>query len=80
VRVHVVLGRAGWSPSATAPGDVELRKAQQREIEERQLMAVERRERAGEAELRTLDARLRDLDAEMKAVVGQLRSAGYLQR
>ncbi len=80
VRVHLLLGSAGWIPSLTATRDVELRKAQQREIEERQLMAVERRERAGEAELRMLNARLRDLDAEMKAVVGQLRSVGYLQR
>jgi len=80
IRVEVVLGGAWSSVPAACADDVEMRKAQQREIEQRQLMAVERRERAGEAELRTLDARLRDLDADMKTVVGQLSRSGYLQR
>ncbi len=80
VRVHVVLGDPIALGTAVGTDDAELRKSQQREIEQRQLMAVERRERAAAAELRTLNARLRDFDAEMKAVVGQLKRAGYLQR
>ena len=78
VRVHVAPA-AGRTVDRGAGDRLAVRKARQREIEERQLMAVERQERAADAQLRTLRGRLRDLDAEVKSVRDQLRRAGYLQ-
>jgi hypothetical protein len=80
VRAQAVLGRPMTVRASVSKDSAELREAQQREIEHRQLMAVGRRERAAAAELRTLTASLRDFDADMKGVVGQLKRAGYLQR
>src|ERR1019366_9570165 len=54
------------------------RTARLRDIEQRQLMAITRREHAADAELRALDARLQTLKAHQKAVIGELRQHGYL--
>ena len=49
-----------------------------RDIEQRQLMAIRRRERDADAELRALSARLEALAARQRAVVNELQQHGYL--
>ena len=80
IRVPVALG---CSERPFAAGDAEptaaVRQARVRDIENRQLMAVQRRERAGDEELRALSAELRTFTAREHAVVHELQQHGYLQ-
>lgn len=49
-----------------------------RDIENRQLMAIQRRERAADQELRALSAGLETLAARRQKVVHELQQHGYL--
>jgi sulfide:quinone oxidoreductase len=79
VRVPVALG-CSESPSVRPGAQIstEEQLARLRDIENRQLMAVRRRERAADAELRALSARLETLRAHEQAVVQELQRHGYL--
>jgi sulfide:quinone oxidoreductase len=79
VRVPVALGcseRPSVRPGAQISPEEQL--ARLRDIDNRQLMAVRRRERAADAELRALSARLETLRAHERAVVQELQRHGYL--
>jgi FixJ family two-component response regulator len=56
----------------------QIRAARLRDIENRQLMAIQRRERAADAELRDLNARLQTLTANEQRVIHELQQHGYL--
>ena len=79
VRVPVVLGQDTTLPRT---GDVvvddEVRNARRRDLENRQLMAVERCEREAAEELRTLSSGLDALAVQERQVVASLRQHGYL--
>jgi sulfide:quinone oxidoreductase len=79
IRAPVALGCIG-TPSVSAGGEVsaEVRTARLRDIEDRQLMAMRRREAQADAELRALDAELRTLTAHQEQVIHELRRHGYL--
>ena len=80
IRVPVPLGR---SPEAAvtprAPVSDDVRRARIRDIENRQLMAVRRREREADAELRALSTRLDALAAHQQQVIRELQQHGYLR-
>jgi hypothetical protein len=79
VRVPVALGCSErTSVTAGAQISAEERIARVRDIDNRQLMAVRRKERAADAELRALSARLETLRAHEQAVVQELQRHGYL--
>jgi hypothetical protein len=79
VRVPVALGCSERpSVSTGAQSSAEERLARLRDIENRQLMAVRRTERAADAELRALSAGLETLRAHERAVVQELQRHGYL--
>ena len=79
IRAPIVLGCSG-SSSLHAGEEVsaEVRSARLRDIENRQLMAVERRERAADAEVRALSAELKTLAARQQEVIRELQRHGYL--
>jgi sulfide:quinone oxidoreductase len=79
VRVPIALG-CSERPSVRTGGQIsaEERRARLRDIDNRQLMAVRRRERAADAEIRTLSTRLETLRAHEHAVVQELQRHGYL--
>lgn len=81
VRAPVALG-CSERPSVTAPvaesDDPGLRAARIRDIANRQLLAVERREREAEAEVRALSAGLRVLADHQQEAIKELREHGYL--
>ncbi len=80
IRVPVALGCSGQSfPARDAEPTPAERHARVRDIENRQLMAVERRERAGDEELRALSGELREFSAREHAVEHELQQHGYLQ-
>ncbi len=79
IRAPIALGCSGSSslrPDTGATPDV--RTARLRDIENRQLMAVERREREANAELRALSAGLQTLSSRQKEVIRELQRHGYL--
>jgi sulfide:quinone oxidoreductase len=79
IRAPVVLGRsleASVTPGAPVSDDV--RRARIRDIENRQLMAVRRREREADAELRALSSRLDALAAHQQQAIRELQQHGYL--
>jgi hypothetical protein len=79
IRTPVALG-CSERHSAGAGGEVsaDVRAARLRDIDNRQLMAVRRRERAAVAELRTLSAKLETLTAHQQEVIHELQRHGYL--
>lgn len=79
IRAPVAMGCNG-RPSVSAGAEVsaEVRTARLRDIENRQLMAIRRRERAADAELRALDAELQTLTAHQQEVIRELQRHGYL--
>ncbi len=78
--IHAPVALGCSEPTVGAGTEVTAvdRTARLRDIEQRQLMAITRREHAADAELRALDARLQTLKAHQKAVIGELRQHGYL--
>jgi hypothetical protein len=78
VQVPIALGCS--EPSVRTGGEVsaEEQRARLRDIDNRQLMAVRRRERAADAEIRALSARLETLRAHEHVVVQELQRHGYL--
>jgi sulfide:quinone oxidoreductase len=80
VRVPVALGCSehGFVDSS-AESSAAVRHARVRDIENRQLMAVQRRERAGDEELSALGAELQAFTAREHAVIHELQQHGYLQ-
>jgi sulfide:quinone oxidoreductase len=68
------------SAIADTDGEVtaDIRAARLRDLENRQLMAVARRERAVDDELRALDAKLRALRARERKAISELKRHGYL--
>ncbi len=80
IRVPVALG-CNERPSVSAGAQVsaEVRTARLRDIDNRQLMAVRRRERAAAAELRALSAELQTLTAHQREVIRELQRHGYLR-
>lgn len=79
IRVPVALAGPDTPASFDGPVSADARAAQRRDIENRQLMAVHRREREADAELRSLGARLQSLKREQDAAIGELKEHGYLQ-
>jgi sulfide:quinone oxidoreductase len=79
IRVPVALG-CSERPSVSAGAQVsaEVRTARLRDIENRQLMAVRRREREAAAELRALGAKLQTLTARQQETIRELERHGYL--
>jgi hypothetical protein len=57
----------------------DVRTARRRDIDNRQLMAVQRRKRAADAELRALSARLQMLTAHQQEAIHELQQHGYLR-
>ena len=80
IRAPVALGCSEKS-YVSAGGEVtaEIRNARLRDIENRQLMAVQRNERAADAELRALSAGLETLRAHQQEVIRELQRHGYLR-
>jgi hypothetical protein len=80
IRAPVALGCSRQhSPGAGAELSAEVRRARMRDIENRQLMAIQRRERDAEAELRALSSRLETLGTQQQEVIHELRRHGYLR-
>jgi len=80
IRVPVALGTAQQSAPLAAPEvTAEIRAARLRDVENRQLMAVARREREADEELRALSTRLQALAASQQKVMRELRQHGYLR-
>ena len=71
----VAIGHQVSTPAAI---DADTRKARLHDIENRQSMAVRRREAEAEAELRTLSSDLRALSERQEATIKELRKNGYL--
>lgn len=67
------LGEDGSEP------DAEERMSRLRDIDNRQLMAVARREREADAELRALSGRLETLAESQEQAIRELRAHGYLR-
>jgi sulfide:quinone oxidoreductase len=80
IRAPVALG-CGGQPTFNTATEVTAatRAARLRDIENRQLMAVRRRERDADAELRAMSARLQTLAANEQQVVRELQHHGYLR-
>ncbi len=80
IRVPVALG-CSERPSVNAGAQVSagVRTARLRDIENRQLMAVRRRELEAAAELRALRAKLQTLTAHHEEVIRELQRHGYLR-
>jgi sulfide:quinone oxidoreductase len=79
IRVPVALG-CNHTPSVTARDEVtnEVRVARQRDIENRQLLAVKRRERAANAQIRAMDTELHTLAEHQQEAIRELKQHGYL--
>lgn len=79
IRTPVALGCSErHSAGAGREVSADVRAARLRDIDNRQLMAVRRRERAAAAELRTLSAKLETLTAHQQEVIHELQRHGYL--
>lgn len=80
IRVPVVLGHDDRAlRSSVIEADEATRKARSRDLENRQLMAVERREHEAAEELREMSSGLEALAAHARHVEGSLRQHGYLR-
>ena len=80
IRAPIALGCSEHAAGALgAPVSDEVRRARVRDIDNRQLMAVRRREQAADAELRVLSARLDALAAHQQQVIRELQQHGYLR-
>jgi sulfide:quinone oxidoreductase len=79
IRVPVALAAPSSASSVDGPVSADTRSAQRRDIENRQLMAVRRRERQADTELRSLGARLQALKSEQEDTIRELKEHGYLQ-
>jgi hypothetical protein len=80
IRAPVALGCSDTAPvAARGPISAEDRNARVRDIENRQLMAIRRRERAAESQLRALSAQLQTLAAHQQEVIRELQHQGYLR-
>ncbi len=85
IRVPVALDCSGQPssgegmPGASGPPSPEDRAARLRDIEQRQLMALSRRERSAEADLRELSTRLQTLESSQEKAIRELRKHGYLR-
>lgn len=79
IRTPIALG-CSPAPAKDASPTVgpELRASRLRDIENRQLMAVHRREESADLELRSLDAELRSLAKHQQQAIGELQQHGYL--
>ncbi len=80
VHVPIALGCDSASPvgSAAPPGD-DVRTARLRDLENRQLLAIRRRELDAAAEVRDLSSRLGELAERQRKAIAQLRGHGYLR-
>jgi len=80
IRAPVALG-CSERPAVGAGAEVsaDVRTARRRDIDNRQLMAVQRRKRAADAELRALSARLQMLTAHQHEAIHELQQHGYLR-
>ena len=79
VRATVALGCTELPRPPVTPGEeAELRTARMRDIANRQVLAVERREREAEADLRAMSAGLQTLSAHQREAIEELRRHGYL--
>lgn len=80
VRAPVALGCSGrHTPATCTPLSADVRAARLRDIDNRQLLAIRRRERAAEEELRSLSAGLQTLAAHQRQTVRELQRHGYLR-
>ncbi|HUN79427.1 MAG TPA: FAD/NAD(P)-binding oxidoreductase [Solirubrobacteraceae bacterium] len=80
VRVPIALGCSGRETAATStPVSADVRTARLQDIDNRQLLAIRRRERDAEAELRSLSAGLRELAAGQRQTIRELQRHGYLR-
>ncbi len=80
IRAPVALGCSGsTSTSAQRDASPEVQAARLRDIENRQIMAVGRRERAADDELRALRTGLQSFEAHEREVVRELQRHGYLR-
>jgi sulfide:quinone oxidoreductase len=80
IRVPVAFGRDGALAAQTGAVITEAAlQARLRDIENRQLMAVQRLEHEAAAEVRELGAGLRTLAADERHVIDMLRGQGYLR-
>ncbi|HYB22508.1 MAG TPA: FAD/NAD(P)-binding oxidoreductase [Solirubrobacteraceae bacterium] len=80
IRAPVVLGCSGrHTPATSTPVSADVRAARLRDIENRQLLAIRRRELAAEAELRSLSAGLQTLATRQQQTVRELQQHGYLR-
>jgi sulfide:quinone oxidoreductase len=80
VHVPVALG-CDLEPAAGAapPPSEDVRAARLRDLENRQLLAIRRRELAADAEVRELSARLGALRQHQRKAIAELRRHGYLR-
>jgi len=79
IRAPVALGCSAGSPAgAVAEVSAEVRTARLRDIDNRQLMTIRRRELAADAQLRALETRLKTLDTHQQEAIKELRQHGYL--
>lgn len=79
IRVPVAMAGLDSPSRVDGPVSAAARAAQRRDIENRQLMAVRRREREADTELRSLGTRLQSLKREQEATIRELKKHGYLQ-
>jgi sulfide:quinone oxidoreductase len=79
IRLPVALD-CNHTPSVTAGDEVtpEVRAARQRDIENRQLLAVKRRERAANVQIRAMNTELHTLAEHQQEAIRELKQHGYL--
>jgi hypothetical protein len=81
IHTPIALGCDGTpSKSASAAVSPGLRAARLRDIENRQLMTIRRREENANVELHALDAKLQSLAAHQREAIRELQQHGYLVR
>jgi sulfide:quinone oxidoreductase len=78
ITTPIALGCGPELPATDHEVTADLRAARLRDLENRQLMAVERRERAVDDELRALDAKLRAFRVRERKAISELKRHGYL--
>ncbi|HEY5188396.1 MAG TPA: FAD-dependent oxidoreductase [Solirubrobacteraceae bacterium] len=79
IQAPIALGcPASGSHRTRGEASAETRAARLRDLENRQLNAIRRREREADSELRSLQARLERLGADQQRVVRELKQRGYL--
>jgi len=81
IRTPIALGCHGTpSKNASAAVSPDVRAARLRDIENRQLMTIRRREESADVELHALDAKLQSLAAHQREAIHELQQHGYLVR